>query len=197
MIEIYDITNSIFTSKTYILSKEGEDKAWLVDIGDVEPVLSYLKERNLVVEGVFLTHAHFDHIYGIESLIKLFPECKVYCTEYAKEALASDKLNLSKYHGTPIRYSGDNVEMVHDGEKMVLFEDESQMEFFETPGHNPGCLTIVMGDVVFTGDAYIPGIGVNTIPPKADKELAKVSLERILKLAEGKTILSGHQINNN
>lgn len=197
MIEIYDITNSIFTSKTYILSKEGEDKAWLVDIGDVEPVLSYLKERNLVVEGVFLTHAHFDHIYGIESLIKLFPECKVYCTEYAKEALASDKLNLSKYHGTPIRYSGYNVEMVHDGEKMVLFEDESQMEFFETPGHNPGCLTIVMGDVVFTGDAYIPGIGVNTIPPKADKELAKVSLERILKLAEGKTILSGHQINNN
>lgn len=194
MIEIYDITNSIFTSKSYILSKEGEDKAWLVDIGDVEPVLSYLKERNLVVEGVFLTHAHFDHIYGIESLIKLFPECKVYCTEYAKEALASDKLNLSKYHGTPIRYSGDNVEMVHDGEKMVLFEDESQMEFFETPGHNPGCLTNVMGDVVFTGDAYIPGIGVNTIPPKADKALAKVSLERILKLVEGKTILSGHYV---
>ena len=76
MIEIYDITNSIFTSKTYILSKEGEDKAWLVDIGDVEPVLSYLKERNLVVEGIFLTHAHFDHIYGIVSLMRQFPKCK-------------------------------------------------------------------------------------------------------------------------
>lgn len=197
MIEIHDITNSIFTSKTYILSKEGKDKAWLVDIGDIDPVLSYLKERSLVVEGIFLTHAHFDHIYGLEELAEHFPESKVYCTEYAKEALAFDKLNLSKYHGTPIRYSGDNVEMVHDGEKMVLFEDEPQMEFFETPGHNPGCLTMMVGDVVFTGDAYIPGIGVNTIPPKADKELAKVSLERILKLAEGKTILSGHQINNN
>ena len=140
---------------------------------------------------------HFDHIYGLEELAEHFPESKVYCTEYVKEALASDKLNLSKYHGTPIRYSGDNVEMVHDGEKMVLFEDEPQMEFFETPGQNPGCLTMMVGDVVFTGYAYIPGIGVNTIPPKADKELAKVSLERILKLAEGKTILSGHQINNN
>ena len=180
MIEIYDITNSIFTSKTYILSKEGEDKAWLVDIGDVEPVLSYLKERNLVVEGVFLTHAHFDHIYGIESLIKLFPECKVYCTEYAKEALASDKLNLSKYHGTPIRYSGDNVEMVHDGEKMVLFEDESQMEFFETPGHNPGCLTMVVGDVVFTGDAYIPGIKTVTTFPHSNKKKAQESLLKIV-----------------
>lgn len=197
MIDIHDITNSIFTSKTYILSKEGEDKAWLVDIGDIDPVLSYLKVRNLVVEGVFLTHAHFDHIYGLEELVEHFPECKVYCTEYAKEALASDKLNLSKYHGTPIRYSGDNVVNVHEGEKMFLFEDEPQMEFFETPGHNPGCLTMVVGDVVFTGDAYIPGIGVNTIPPKADKALAKLSLERILNLTEGKTILSGHHFNNN
>ena len=42
MIEIHDITNTIFTSKTYILSKQGEDKAWLEDIGVIEPSLSYL-----------------------------------------------------------------------------------------------------------------------------------------------------------
>lgn len=194
MIEIHDITNSIFTSKTYILSKQGEDKAWLVDIGDIEPVLSYLDERNLYVEGVFLTHAHFDHIYGIEPLVRQYPKCKVYCTEYAKEALALDKMNLSKYNGTPISYSGDNVEIVHEGEKMFLFEEEPQIELFETPGHNPGCLTMVIGNVLFTGDAYIPGIGVNTIPPKADKKLAKMSLEKILKLAVGKTIFSGHKV---
>ncbi len=194
MIEIHDITNTIFTSKTYILSKQGEDKAWLVDIGDIEPVLSYLDERHLYVEGVFLTHAHFDHIYGIESLIRQFPECKVYCTEYAKEALASDKLNLSKYNGTPIGYSGDNVEVVHEGEKMLLYEAEPQIEFFETPGHNPGCLTMVMEDKIFTGDAFIPGIGVNTIPPHSNKEQAKVSLERILILSERKEILSGHHV---
>lgn len=40
MIEILDITNAIFTFKTYILSKHGEDNAWLADIGDIEPVLS-------------------------------------------------------------------------------------------------------------------------------------------------------------
>ena len=194
MIEIHDITNTIFTSKTYILSKQGEDKAWLVDIGDIEPVLSYLDERHLYVEGVFLTHAHFDHIYGLKALIRQFQECKVYCTEYAKEALASDKLNLSKYQETLISYSGDNVEIVHEGEMMSLFEGEPEMMFYETPGHNLGCLTMVMGNVAFTGDAYIPGVGVNTIPPKADKTLAKMSLERILKLAKEKTILSGHQV---
>ena len=194
MIEIHDITNTIFTSKTYILSKQGEDKAWLVDIGDVEPVLSYLDERHLYVEGVFLTHAHFDHIYGLEALVDRFPECKVYVCEYAKQALASEKLNMSKYHGTPIIYNRDNVVVVRDGDTMKLFDEEPEMAFYETPGHNPGCLTIVFGDKIFTGDAFIPGIGVNTIPPHSNKEQAKVSLERILILSEGKEILSGHQV---
>lgn len=62
MIQIHDITNTIFTSKTYILYKEGEDKAWLVDIGDIEPVMAFLKAKNRRVEGVLLTHAHFDHV---------------------------------------------------------------------------------------------------------------------------------------
>lgn len=194
MIQIYDITNTIFTSKTYILSKEGCNRAWLVDIGDVEPVIEYLAERKLTVAGVFITHSHFDHIYGIVSLIETFLDCKVYVTEYAKVGLASEKLNMSKYHETPLSYKGDNVIVVHESEQMELFEGEPFIEFYETPGHNPGCLTMVMGDVIFTGDAYIPGVGVNTIPPKSNKKQAKESLERILKLAEGKTILSGHYV---
>lgn len=194
MIGIKEIVNNIFTSKTYILSKSGEEKSWLVDIGDIDPVLLYLNEHHLYVEGVFLTHAHFDHIYGLEALVEHYPKCKVVVCEYAKQALASDKLNVSRYHGTPIIFESDNVVVVHEGESMSLFEDEPDMVFYETPGHNPGCLTMVMGDLIFTGDAYIPGVGANTRLPRADKELAKISLERILKLAEGKTILSGHQI---
>ena len=194
MIEIHDITNSIFTSKTYILSKDGCDKAWLVDIGDIEPVMEFLHEKQLTVEGVFLTHAHFDHIYGLEALVKRYPQCKVYVTEYAKEGLASEKLNMSKYYGTPIKYGKDNVVVVHEGNRMALFMDEPQMEFYETPGHNAGCLTMVLGSLIFTGDAYIPGVGVTTNPPHSDKSLAKQSLKRILELAEGRSILSGHFI---
>lgn len=194
MIEIHDITNTIFTSKTYILSKPGCDKAWIVDIGDVEPVFSYLQEKGLTVEGLFLTHAHFDHIYGLEALVDQYFDVKVYCTKYAKEALASDKLNMSRYHGDRINYNKDNVVVVYEGESMKLFEDEPQMEFYETPGHNPGCLTMIMGNYIFTGDAYIPGVGANTKLPKANKEQAKESLERILKLSKDKTILSGHQM---
>lgn len=101
---------------------------------------------------------------------------------------------MSKYHGTPVIYEKDNVVVVHEGETLGLFEREPEMVFYETPGHNPGCLTIMMGGVAFTGDAYIPGVGTNTRLPRANKEQAAVSLERILKLAKRKKILSGHKI---
>ncbi len=103
---------------------------------------------------------------------------------------------MSRYHETPITYEGDNIVVVHEGDVIKLFEDEPTMRFYETPGHNPGCLTMVMGDVIFTGDAYIPSVGVNSQLPNANKEQAKQSMERILKLAEGKTLLSGHYIEN-
>ena len=122
-----------------------------------------------------------------------FPDCKVYATEYGKASLASDKLNMSRYHESPMTYEGDNVVVVHEGDEIRLFEDEPSMVFYETLGYNPGCLTMVMCDMIFTGDAYIPGVGANTKLPKADKELAKLSLERIFKLAEGRRILSGHE----
>ena len=194
MTQIKEIVNSIFTSKTYILYKEQKDKAWLVDMGDIEPVLAFLEEKHLIVEGVLLTHAHFDHIYGVVPLVEKYPQCKVYLTEYAKKALASDKLNMSRYHENPISYEGNNEIVVHEGESMSLFDGEPAMHFYETPGHNPGCLTMVLGDLIFTGDAYIPGVGANIQLPFANKEQAQQSMERILKLAEGKTILSGHHI---
>ena len=194
MLKIKEIVNNVFTSKTYILYREGEDKAWLVDIGDIEPIVVFLDDNGLTVEGVFLTHGHFDHIYGINNLIEHYPNCKVYATTYCKECLASDKLNMSRYHESPIVYLGDNVVVVHEGDEFSLFENEPALKIYETPGHNPGCMTMVMGDLIFTGDAFIPGVGVNTQPPRSDKELSKISLDRILKLAEGKTILSGHQV---
>lgn len=196
MVHIKEIINSIFTSKTYILYKEEMKNAWLVDIGDIEPVLAFLEEKHLYVEGVILTHAHFDHIYGIVSLVDYFPKCGVYLTEYAKKALASDKLNMSRYYENPISYEGDNEIVVHEGESMNLFEGEPAIYFYETPGHNPGCLTMVLGDLIFTGDAYIPGVGANTQLPFANKQQAQQSMERILKLAAGKSIFSGHHVDN-
>lgn len=194
MIQIKEIVNSIFTSKTYILFCEGEDKAWLVDIGDVEPVVTFLEEKGLTVEGVFLTHAHFDHIYGLPELIESFPDCKIYTNESGRETLADARLNMSLYHEKPMTFEGPQVQICGEGDDVPIFQDIIA-KIYETPGHHPSCLTIEVKNYMFTGDAYIPGVEVVTNLPKGNKKLAKESIVRILKMAQDKQICPGHKVN--
>lgn len=194
MVEVFGIVNSVSNSKTYILHTKGCNKVWLIDIGDVEPVFQFLEDRKLAVAGVFLTHGHFDHFYGLQALEKRFPSCNVYTTSYTKQAIASEELNLSVKCERAIKYEGENVNVVCEGDEFILFEGEPPLHIYETPGHNPGCMAMEIGSYIFTGDAYIPGLGVKDFVPYANKEQAKQSMERILTLAEGKTIFAGHHL---
>ena len=195
MLNVHQIVNDYQHSCTYILYEEDCEYVWLVDCGDVAPLLERLPALAggaFSVKGVLLTHAHFDHIYGLPRLTELFPEVKVFTNEAGRVALADERLNLSKYHGDPIRYAGDNVVLCDEGAEIALSEG-LPARVYATPGHHPSCLCFAVGDHLFTGDAYIPGVNVVTILPGGDKALAAQSAQRILALAEGKVLCAGHE----
>ena len=196
MLKVSHIVNSVFSSRTYILPNDTGNEFWLVDCGDVAPVmecLSSLGGGSFVVKGVLLTHAHFDHIYGLPRLTELFPEVKVYTNEAGRKTLADPRRNMSKYHGVPVAYESGNVVVCEEGDVVDLLDGVSA-RVFETPGHHPSCLTFEVGEYLFSGDAYIPGVAVVTILPEAEKSLAAQSLERIESLAEGKILCPGHEV---
>ena len=63
--QIIQIVNSLFQSNTYILSIGESIGVWLVDMGDIRPILKWMSDNGKKdVIGVLLTHTHFDHIYG-------------------------------------------------------------------------------------------------------------------------------------
>ena len=93
----------------------------------------------------------------------------------------------------PIVYESENVVTCDEGSVIELF-DGVQAKVYHTPGHNPSCLTYEIGDYLFTGDAYIPGVKVVTTLKGGDKAKAAESVERILRLAEGKTVCAGHEV---
>ena len=186
-IKIHQIVNSVFTSNTFVLMDK-RNNAYLVDIGDFEPILQLgVKE----IKGVFLTHAHYDHIYGLRELLERFPNCPIYTSEWGVEALASDKLNFSRYHGDPLIIKCENVKVLSERDRIELF-DNITLDVFETPGHNRSCLTFKVGNNIFTGDAYIPGIKVVTTLPNANKMDAEASKERIAAMAQGLDLYPGH-----
>ena len=196
MVKVSHIVNSVYTSRTYILTQEGSPSVWLIDCGDVPPlmdVLSSIGGGSSIIKGVLLTHVHYDHIYGLPRLTEIFPSLRVYTNEYGKKALTDIRLNYSKYHNDPIAYESENVVTCDEGSVIELF-DGVQAKVYHTPGHSPSCLTYEVGDYLFTGDAYIPGIKVVTTFKGGNKQEAAESVERILRLADGKEICAGHEM---
>ena len=188
MIQVHQIINSIFESNTFILTYENQ--CWIIDVGDVDKISDYISDK-YELKGVLLTHSHFDHIYGINDFHKIFPNCKIYTSEYGKTALKDAKKNLSFYHEQAIEYLEDNVQVLKEGDKIELFPN-IYLEVLETPGHCPSCLTYYTDNYIFTGDSYIPNIKVVTNLPKGNKIQAQESLEKIKKYTNTKTIYPGH-----
>jgi hydroxyacylglutathione hydrolase len=185
---ITQIVCKLYSSNIYLLEDINSNSIWLIDAGgEIE------LPKNKDLKGVFVTHTHIDHIIGLNTLIEKFPECNVYTNTYGKIGLYNEKANLSYYHESSFRFIGHNVKLVKDGDIIQLF-DGKNIVVHETPGHNPSSLTFVVDDAVFTGDAYIPGVPVVTKLPNGNREQAQQSVQKILAIANGKTIYPGHSI---
>ncbi|MEF1253661.1 hydroxyacylglutathione hydrolase [Vibrio sp. M260112] len=62
----------------YIWLIENSDRRCaVVDPGDATPVLTYLKEHELNLEAILITHHHNDHIGGVAELVRQFPSVDV------------------------------------------------------------------------------------------------------------------------
>ncbi|MEE3485529.1 MAG: MBL fold metallo-hydrolase [Bacteroidales bacterium] len=189
MIQVDHIVNFVFTSLTWVLSICGSDCVWLVDCGDCDKIVNQLTGRKVV--GVLLTHAHFDHIYGLPELLDLFPQCRVYSNEAGRVTIADVRKNMSLYHDTPVSVEGKYICLCDDKSEIPLFDGISA-KVFSTPGHHSSCLSFMVGDYFFTGDAYIPGIKVVTNMPGGNKAQAQESVALIQELSKGKQICPGH-----
>lgn len=192
MLQVDHIVNSVFTSITWILSVPGSDNVWLVDCGDCDKIVQRIAGRKVV--GVLLTHAHFDHIYGLPELFEIFPRCQVFTNEIGSVALGDVRKNMSLYHETPVSVDKSHCSLCDDGADIPLFEGISA-KVFATPGHNPSCLSFMVNDCFFTGDAFIPGIKVVTNMPGSNKVQAKESVALIQKVCGDKKICPGHIVN--
>lgn len=86
------------------------------------------------------------------------------------------------------------VVLVKDSD-VVMLDEEIRATAIFTPGHNPSCITWIVGDYLFTGDSYIPGIKIVTNLPGGNKKDAVESIENIKNYAIGREIFPGHFVN--
>ncbi len=62
----------------YLLPFVESNTAFLFDASESSPILDELSKNNLVLDSIFLTHGHSDHVSGLKAIRKAFPKAKVF-----------------------------------------------------------------------------------------------------------------------
>ena len=111
------------------------DPAW-----DVERILAAATGAGLRITGAVVTHAHDDHVHGLEALVQV-----------TGAAVFAHHLDAGELRRT---YAGTVTEVEH-GDRIAL--GDLVANILHTPGHTPGSLCLLAGEALFTGDTLMVG----------------------------------------
>lgn len=187
----------VCATNCYVVSDD-EKNCLVVDPCDLgEKIYSYIKGAGLNFSGVLITHAHFDHIYGLSSLMDEAQKdgkigIPVYVGKDDVPAMTDNNLNLSAtLFGCPYTYC-EKVTPVFDGEKIRI--GTLDFEVMETQGHTKGSVCFVNKDerIMFCGDTLFRfSCGRCDFDGGSAVEMRK-SLKKIADLEGNYTAYSGH-----
>jgi len=151
----------------------------------------YLSENQLELLYIIDTHAHADHLSGAQVL------------KARHKAKIGIGANVTKVQETfkPIFDMGDKFAtdgsqfdlLLEDGDTLPL--GQLSIKPIQTPGHTPACMSYLIKDAVFTGDAlFMPdsGTGRCDFPNGSAADLYESVHEKLYKLPDGTRVFVGH-----
>ena len=180
------------TSNTYIVGKINQN-CLIVDLGNNDSsIIEYVKENYNLVEGILLTHGHYDHIQAVDSFIKEFNyNIPIYISKFDLELLNNPNLNCSALHNKKVITNFNPI--LIENEKDINLRSFNIKPIF-TPYHTSGSICYLLEDenALFTGDSLFKlSIGRTDLPTSDSTKLNK-SISKLFKLSKYLTIYPGH-----
>ena len=176
----------------FLLRRDGADQALIVDPGEEpEKLLGAIDELGVKLDGILLTHTHFDHVGAVAPVAKA-TGAEVWVPELEKPVLA-DINAFVPWPGFGPYENWDAEHTVSGGERLELAGFEIDVLF--TPGHSPGHVTYSIPEeqVVFSGDVLFQGSVGRTDLPGGDWPTLLESIRMLVDtLPEETRVHPGH-----
>lgn len=119
-------------SDNYIWCISKADNCVVVDPGDAAPVIEHCKNQGLTLTAIIITHHHWDHTGGIETLLKRYPGISVYGP-----------------YNDGIKHLTQNLQQ---DDSIHLNKIELSLKVIEVPGHTLDHIAYLSDIGLFCGD---------------------------------------------
>ena len=185
--EIKVLHLGLIKTNCYLLKTE--KAAVVIDPGFDRPsTLEFLNENSDKERLILLTHAHFDHIGGAETLRKQ-TGVRVGIGAPDADGLADTTLNLSDmFHANIAPFKPDLT--FENGDKITV--GDTVFKVISTPGHTVGGVCYLTGDCLFSGDTLFEGSIGRTDFPGGDLKTLKRSVKKLMLLPNATKVYPGH-----
>lgn len=164
--------------------------AMIVDpSASVSAITSAIAAEGANIEGILITHGHFDHILSLD-LLRDVTGAPAYIHEDDAEMLTDGNKNMFKYAYGKDRVWREAEHLLSDGDEIPLGNEK--IKVIHTPGHSLGSVCYDCGDALVTGDTLFAETVGRTDLYGGSSELLSASLSKLRSLDPKLPIFAGH-----
>lgn len=189
---ITNLPSGALQANTYLAVDEKTNEGFIVDPGGYNKVLTKeVRDNDVNIKYIILTHGHSDHICGVNEHKAEFPDAKIVAYKDEKAMLENPNLNQSPGFGVP--YSTKADILVSDGDELKV--GDVTLKFIHTPGHTEGgmCIYVKEAKALFSGDTlFRQSIGRTDFPGGSYKEIMDSIRKKLFLLPDDTNVFPGH-----
>lgn len=186
--KVIPICAQSFGANTYLLVSGTH--ALVVDPAvSVDAILQAARQEDAFLEGILLTHGHFDHLLSLDTLRDAL-SLKAWIHSKDAELLTDGRKNAFYTFFGQERCFRPAEELLSDGQVLPLGDEA--VTVLHTPGHTPGSVCFLCGDFLLSGDTlFAEGYGRCDLWG-GSMELLTASLASLRSLPPDLTLYPGH-----